>query len=157
MTEAFTTRRQARVQEWLGGRGLDALFLNYGPMFQYATGLERPIMYEVGRQDGDWITGLVLPREGAPTLVLRPSWLREHAEGLPFEVRVLGEHDDPDDFLARQVRALGLDGATIGVPKMLWAQTLTSLQAALPNARWIALSDRDVDTVRSIKDPDELE
>ncbi|MEI2616871.1 MAG: Xaa-Pro peptidase family protein [Thermomicrobiales bacterium] len=76
---------------------------------------------------------------------------------MPFEVIILPDGADPDTFLAESVRALGLDGQVIGVPKMLWGQTLLSLQAALPAARFVALSDEFIDRVREIKDPDEIE
>lgn len=150
-------RRIARLRAAMREAGIDAAYLTYGPAFQYVTGLETPTTWEVGRQTGDWITGLVLRMDGDPTLILRPSWIREYAEGLPFEVVILPDGADPDTFLAESVRALGLDGQVIGVPKMLWGQTLLSLQAALPAARFVALSDEFIDRVREIKDPDEIE
>jgi Xaa-Pro dipeptidase len=149
-------RRIERVRSAMRENGIDALYLTYGPDFQYVTGLEEPVTWRVGRQFGDWITGLVLPLEGEPVLILRPSWLREYESGLPFEVRVMPDGADPDAFLAEQVKSLSLDGGTIGVPKMVWAQTLLALQSALPSARFLPLSDAWVDRVRAIKDADEI-
>jgi Xaa-Pro dipeptidase len=149
--------RVERVRATMREAGIDALFLNYGSNFQYVTGLEEPMTYIVGRQHGDWITGLVLPLEGEATLILRPSWLREYESGMPFEVMAMPDGAEPDAFLAESVAKLGLDGKTIGVPKMLWSETLLSLQRALPTARFVPLGDRTVDKVREVKDADEIE
>ena len=148
--------RIERARSAMRDAAIDALFLNYGSDFQYVTGLEEPMTYAVGRQHGDWITGLVLPLDGEPTLILRPSWLREYESGMPFEVMAMPIDADPDAFLAESVARLGLDGKTIGVPKMLWCETLLSLQQALPNARFVALGDRVVDKIREIKDAGEI-
>ncbi|MDQ3549836.1 MAG: Xaa-Pro peptidase family protein [Chloroflexota bacterium] len=148
--------RIERVRAAMRTAGIDALYLNYGSDFQYVTGLEEPMTYIVGRQHGDWITGLMLPLEGTPILILRPSWLREYESGLPFEVLAMPDGADPDAFLAESVTEMGLDGKTIGVPKMLWSETLLSLQRALPNARFLPLGDRLVDKIREVKDADEI-
>jgi len=148
--------RIERVRAAMQTAGIDALYLNYGSDFQYVTGLEEPMTYIVGRQYGDWITGLLLPLEGTPTLILRPSWLREYESGMPFEVLAMPDGADPDTFLAESVSRMGLDGKTIGVPKMLWSETLLSLQQALPTARFLPLGDRVVDKIREVKDADEI-
>ena len=90
-------RRIARLRVAMREAGIDAAYLTYGPAFQYVTGLETPTTWEVGRQTGDWITGLVLRMDGDPTLILRPSWIREYAEGLPFEVCLLYTSPSPRD------------------------------------------------------------
>ncbi len=156
MSPEFTQRRIERTRATMRQHGIDALFLNYGPMFQYVTGLEKPVTYDVGRQEGDWITGLVLPLEGEPTLILRPSWLREYVEGAPFEVMAMPDGGEPDAFMAESAQRLGLDGKTIGIPKTVWGQSVLSLQAALPNARLVPMSDLFVDRIRTIKQPDEI-
>jgi Xaa-Pro dipeptidase len=151
-------RRIERVRDEMQAEGIDALFINYGPEFQYITGIEKPVTYDVGRQPGDWITGLVMTHSGNPTLILRRSWMREFSdpEGLPFDLRAQPDDGDPDAYLAEQVRALGLDGLTIAVPKFLWSQTLLALQAALPSARFVPATDAFVDRVRAVKDAEEI-
>jgi Xaa-Pro aminopeptidase len=156
MNPDFTERRIERTREAMRQHGLDACFFNYGPMFQYVTGLEKPVTYDVGRGHGDWNTGLVLPLDGTPTLILRPSWLREYESGVPFEVMAMPDDAEPDAFMAESAGRLGLDGKTIGIPKTVWGQSVLSLHAALPNARFEAMSDRMVDRIRSIKDADEI-
>lgn len=156
MDTGYLAQRTERLREALREAGIDAAYLTYGPALQYVTGLETPVTWEVGRQHGDWITGLVLRMEGDPTLILRPSWLREYAEGLPFDVCVMPDDADPDAFLAASVRELGLDDTVVGVPKMAWGQTVLSLQAALPAARLVPLDDAFLDRVRVVKDPDEI-
>jgi len=156
MTLEFTERRIGRVRDTMRKHGMDALFLNYGPIFQYVTGLEKPMTYDVGRGHGDWITGLVLPLEDEPTLILRPSWLREYADDMPFDVMPMPDGAEPDAFMAEAVQRLGLDGKTIGIPKMVWGQSVLSLQAALPNATFLPMSDQFVDKIREVKDPDEI-
>jgi Xaa-Pro aminopeptidase len=137
--------------------GMDAIFLNYGPDFYYLTGIEKPVSYDVGRQVGDWITGLVVTLEGGPVLIHKPSWMNEFSEGLPFEVRALKDDEDNDAFLARQLKDLKLDGKVIGVNKTQWAQTVLSIQSALPEARLVPLTDAFIDRIRAIKEPGEIE
>jgi Xaa-Pro aminopeptidase len=149
-------RRLARVRNAMREMGLDALFLNYGSDFAYVSGLETPLSYDVGRQPGDWISGLVVPLESDPVLVFRRSWMGEFSGAMPIEIRVAPDDEDPDAFLASTVQSLGLDGKRIGVPKTIWGQTLLSLQSALPEARFVALSDVVVDRIRSIKDAGEI-
>jgi Xaa-Pro dipeptidase len=160
MTDRTPTldRRIQRVREAMQASGVDAMFVNYGPEFQYVTGIEKPFSYDVGRQPGDWITGLLLTHDGPATLILKQSWMREFENGLPFEVRAHKADDasTPDEFLAAQALDLGLDGKTIAVPKILWSQTLLSLQSALPNARFVPATDGFIDRVRAVKDPDEI-
>lgn len=150
------SNRILRVKAAMREAGIDALFLNYGSNFQYVTGLEEPVTYVVGRAHGDWITGLVLPLDGDPTLILRPSWLREYESGMPFDVLAMPDGANPDEFLADSVASMGLDGKVIGVTKMLWGETLLSLQRALPNSRFVPLGDRVVDRIREVKDADEI-
>ena len=150
------TRRMERYRVAMQEAGIDALFLNYGPDFYYLTGIEEPVSYDVGRQVGDWITGLVVRGADDPVLIHKPSWMNEFADGLPFERRAHSGDEDDDAFLARQMDDLGLDGKTIAVNKVLWSQALLSLQRALPNARFVPLSDPFVDRIREIKDDTEI-
>jgi len=156
MESALLQQRVERMRAGMRDSGMDAAFLPYGSVFQYVTGLETPITWEVGRQYGDWITGLVLRLDAEPVLILRPSWVGEYVEGLPFDVLVMPDDADPDEFLAESVRSLGLEGLSIGVPKMLWSQALLSLQRALPAAQFLAMSDGWFDRVCAIKDAGEI-
>jgi Xaa-Pro aminopeptidase len=148
--------RIARYQAAMDAAGIGALFLNYGPDIYYLTGIEKPVSYDVGRQVGDWITGLVLTAAGDRTLIHKPIWMKEFGDDLPFEVRSLEGDEDDDAFLARQLNDLGLDGKTLGVTKTLWAQSLLSVQRALPNASVVPLTDGFIDKVREIKDAHEI-
>jgi len=149
-------KRIDRFRAALRTESIDAIFVNYGPDFYYLTGIEKPVSYDVGRQAGDWVTGLVVGVDRDPVLIHNPSWMNEFSEGLPFEVRTLRDNEDADSFLARQLVDLGLDGKTIGVNKILWSQTLLSLQSALSNASFKPLTDAFIDRVRAIKDEHEI-
>lgn len=156
MESALLQQRVERLRAGMRASGMDAAFLPYGSVLQYATGLETPITWEIGRQFGDWITGLVFRLDADPVLILRPSWVGEYVDGLPFDVLVMPDGADPDQFLADSVHSLGLDSQTIGIPKMLWSQTLLSLQRALPTAKYLPMSDGWFDQVCAIKDAEEI-
>ena len=122
----YATRIE-RCRSAMQQAGIDAMFLTYGPDFYYLTGIEKPVSYDVGRAEGDWITGLMVPQNGNPTFILKQSWLKEFEDDLSFEVRTLKDDEGPHAFLARNLRDLGLDNKTIVVNQVLWGQTLLSL------------------------------
>jgi Xaa-Pro aminopeptidase len=88
--------------------------------------------------------------------VLHP-WFNVDVETWAPDVRVMpvGEAN-PDAFLADVLREFDPAGKTIAVSKMLWGQTLLSLQAAAPTARFAPATNTQMDQMRAVKDDHEL-
>lgn len=148
-------RRIEKVRQAMREWGAQLLFLNYGPDMTYLTGITTPIYYPIMKSSGDWTTGLLLGLEQAPVLLLQRSLPGDEPvwEG---ETRVLPEGVDPDVFLAKVVAEFQPTGKTCAVSKMLWGQTLLSLQAAMPGTRFIPCTNPMMDAIRMVKDDDEI-
>jgi len=144
-------RVRAAMREW----NADVMFLNYGPDLTYLSGVIAPMYYHILKGLGDWITGLVFSLDRDPVLLLQKSfapnieqqtWIRD--------IRILPDNENPDEFLAKVLAEF--NPKTVAVSKMLWGQTLLSLQAAAPNARFIPATNTMMDKIRVVKDEDEL-
>jgi len=150
-------QRLARVQSAMRAWGADLLFLNYGPDFTYISGIIAPIYYNILKAEGDWISVMLVPREGEPVLLLHPYFTVNIKEQTWIgDIRVLPAGEDADAWLARMLAAFHPAGKTIAVAKMLWGQSLLSLQFATPGARYIPATNAMLDRVRAIKDAGEL-
>jgi Xaa-Pro aminopeptidase len=149
-------RRLGRVRAAMAEWGADLLVLNFGPDFLYLTGLDRPMYYTILKGHGDWVTCAIVGREHDAVVVLHP-WFNVGVRTWVPDVRVMADGEpDPDRFLAGILQEFGPEGKTIAVGKMLWGQTLLSLQAAAPTARFIPATNSMMDRMRSIKDEHEL-
>lgn len=134
------------------------MFLNYGPDFTYITGITTPIYYPILKGLGDWITGLFFGLDKEPVLFLQKSFaINLDGQTWIRDIRVLPENEDPDAFLAKNLAEFDTAGKTIAVNKMLWAQSLLSLQAAVPRARFIPATNAMMDRVRAVKDENEIQ
>jgi Xaa-Pro aminopeptidase len=134
------------------------MFLNYGPDLTYVSGLVEPMYYRILKGRGDWITGLMFGLEGDPVLVLQRHFaINVESQTWIDDIRVLPDRADPELFLAKVVAEFNPHGKTIAVSKMLWGQTLLSLQAAAPGARFLAATNEMMDRVRAVKGQDELQ
>ncbi len=150
--------RLNRVREAMRVWGADLMFLNFGPDFTYVSGMVGPMYYNILKGQGDWITGLLFGLEHDPVLVLQKSFaVNVESQTWVRDIRVLPDGQDPDAFLAQILAEFKPQGKTIAVSKMLWGQTLLSLQAAAPGARFIPATNAMMDQVRAIKDPDEIQ
>lgn len=150
-------QRLARVQAAMRAWGADLLFLNYGADFTYISGILAPIYYDILKAEGDWISGMLVPREGEPLLLLHPYFaINIQAQTWIGDIRVLPDGEDPDHWLAGVLAEFKPAGKTIASGKMLWGQSLLSLQAATPGARYITATNAMMDRVRAVKDADEL-
>ena len=146
-------RMQSAMREW----GADLLFLNYGADFTYISGIIAPIYYNILKSEGDWISGLLVPREGEPVLLLHPNFaVNINAQTWITDIRTLPAGEEPDRWLTRMLAEFKPAGKTIAIGKMLWGQSLLALQAATPGARYIAAGNAMMDRVRMVKDADEL-
>lgn len=149
--------RLARLQATMQQDGIDAIYLNYGADFTWITGLTAPIYYEIMKTKGDWVTGVIVPVDREPVLVLHQFFAIELPADLWIEdVRILKAGSDPEAFFAEVIKDLNLDGKTIAVDKMLWAQSLLALQSSAPSARYLPATDDYTDAIRVVKDDHEI-
>jgi Xaa-Pro dipeptidase len=150
-------QRLARVQSAMREWGADLLFLNYGPDFTYISGIIVPIYYNILKAAGDWISVMLVSSVGEPVLLLHPYFtVNIKQQTWIGDIRVLPDGEDPDRWLARMLAQYQPAGKTIATGKMLWGQSLLSLQAATPGARYIPATNAMLDRVRAVKDADEL-
>ena len=157
MDDSMYRQRLDRVRAGMRQWGAELMFVNYGANMTYVAGLLTPIYYDILKGKGDWITGLLISLDRDPVLVLQQSFaINVEQETWIEDIRVLPAGQDPDAFLAKVLADFAADGKTIAVSKMLWGQTLLSLQAGAPGARFIPAGDDMMDAVRAVKDPDEL-
>ena len=157
MDDSMYRQRLDRVRAGMRQWGAELMFVNYGANMTYVAGLLTPIYYDILKGKGDWITGLLISLDRDPVLVLQQSFaINVEQETWIEDIRVLPAGQDPDAFLAQVLADFAADGKTIAVSKMLWGQTLLSLQAGAPGARFIPAGDDMMDAVRAVKDPDEL-
>jgi Xaa-Pro aminopeptidase len=155
---SFYQCRLGRLREAMRQWGADLIFFNPGPDLTYISGLLTPMYYPILKMAGDWITGLILGLDKDPVLILQENFAVDHVESRTWiqDIRVLPEGKEPDAYLSEIVAEFEPNGKTIAVSKMLWGQTLLSLQSAAPGARFIPATNEMMDRVRSIKDEQEL-
>jgi Xaa-Pro aminopeptidase len=139
------TPRWTRAQQLATSRGIDALLITPGPNLRYLTGyhalpLER-------------LTCLVLPADGAPTLVV-PALERAAAlaAGVELDIVTWQETEDPFALVADLVG----EAAMIGVDDRMWAERVFALQAALPSAQ-LGLAGPILQELRLRKEPAEVD
>ena len=105
--------RLARVQAAMTAAGLDLIFLNLSANLQYLTGIAREEPnYGNTMYPGEWLTGVWIPRQGAPILTLPRMLADFHLGHIPgYDVRVLPDAGDPAQLAADVLRALRIQGA----------------------------------------------
>ena len=142
------------MREWKA----DLMFINYGADLTYVSGLVSPRYYNILKHAGDWITGLVFSLDRDPVLLLQKSFaLNIETQTWIRDIRILPDNENPDTFLSKVLAEFQPAGKTIAVSKMLWGQTVLSLQAAATSARFITATNTMMDKVRAVKDEDELQ
>ncbi|MGH9086185.1 MAG: M24 family metallopeptidase [Acidimicrobiales bacterium] len=122
--------RADRVRARMGELGVDAVLLSVGPDLPYLTGYEAMPL--------ERLTMLVLPRDGAATLVV-PRLEAPRVQERPddFTLRPWGETEDPVAIVADLVRS----SACLAIGDRTWARFVVDLQAKLPQAGWTKASD----------------
>lgn len=149
--------RLERFRSAMRDAGIDLMFLNYSPDFTYITGMVEPIYYYISKSPGDWIVGLLFGVEQDPVLIMTRGFaVRIEEKTWIDDVRILPDGTDPDQFLAGVLQQFNPVGKTIGLGKTVWSQTALSLQAAVPNARFLPVTSAFSDRIRVVKDPDEI-
>lgn len=137
--------RLARVRSAMGEQGVDALLLSVGHDLPYLTGyLAMPL---------ERLTMLVLPRDGAATLLIpRLEAPRVAEQPGVFELMAWDETDDPVALAAKLLP----DASTIAVGDQMWARFLVELLPLLPGAEYRRAVDV-VGPLRMVKDSAETD
>lgn len=127
--------------------GLDALVVAPGPDLRYLTGYDAIPM--------ERLTALVLPREGAPTLVVPVLEVAE-AERSPAALAGMPivTHGETDDAHALAVETIK-DARRVGVDDHMWAVRMLALGAALPGAE-LRAAGKVISDLRMRKGNDEI-
>ncbi|WP_101385580.1 aminopeptidase P family protein [Kitasatospora sp. GP30] len=128
--------------------GLAGLVITPGPDLVHLTGYQPTAITER-------LTALVLPADGAPTLLVpkleRPD--AEHAIGAPA-LQLADWTDGMDPYLV--LRPLLDSAGRYGISDSAWAMHLLGLQEALPGGSFSSLT-RSLPMLRAVKGEDELE
>jgi Xaa-Pro aminopeptidase len=142
--------RLERAQEAMRTRGVDALLVGPSADLRYLVGynalpLER-------------LTMLVLPAEGSPSLLvpeLEEARAVECGADRVAPLTTWAETEDPIGLVRAALADAGADTGTLALQDRLWTTFTLSLQAAMPDASWIA--GREVmRRLRLRKSPDEV-
>jgi Xaa-Pro aminopeptidase len=150
-TTTARAERLARARKELEARGLDALLLGPSADLRHLTGYQAPSL--------ERMTLLVLPAAGDARLVvpaLEAPLARDHLDGLDLEVTAWQETDDPVVPVRAALDAAGVAAGRLGVGDQLWSAFLLRLQAALPDAGFVAASTV-TRHLRMRKDAEEVE
>jgi Xaa-Pro aminopeptidase len=145
LPSAIYEERLARVQATMQARDIDAVLLSVGHDLPYLVGYHAMPL--------ERLTMLVVPREGAATLViprLEAPRVVEHPS--VFSLLPWNETDDPVALVAQLVRG----ARNVAVGDQLWARFLVELLPLLPGVTY----SRAVDVVgplRMAKTPFEIE
>lgn len=136
--------RMDRARTRMSELGIDVLLVSVGADLPYLTGYEALPL--------ERLTMLVLPRDGAATLVvprLEAPRVRERPDA--FLVRPWEETEDPVAIVA------GLAGGAtrVALGDQTWARFTLALQAAVPGAGFVAASEV-LASFRAVKDAEEI-
>ena len=130
--EAERKARIARAHTPMAGHGIGAVLIEPGSSLLYFTA--------VNWWRSERLTCAVLPVEGEPCLVTpffeEPS-VRESL-GVPAEVRVWQEHEDPVDVVAGFLREKKLLERPIGIEETVRYFVVDGLRKVLPHARLVS-------------------
>ena len=144
--EDFAARlhRAARSAE---SAGMSGLLLTPGPDLLYLTGYAPVAITER-------ITMLVVPADGAPTMIV-PRLERPDAEETPG-ASVFRLADWPDGSDPYEATARLLEPGRYALSDSAWAMHLLGLQSRLPDTSYVSMTTA-LPMLRAIKDDDELE
>jgi len=148
--DAVYAERLRRAAAQAAERDLDALLITPSSDFGYLLGYRPPAL--------ERLTCLVVPAEGAPTLLLPrlEEPLARHALGDladQIEIAAWDETDDPYALLRRRVSPNALRA---GVQDQMWARFVLRLAAALDPVELVEAGP-SMAALRRIKSPEEVE
>jgi Xaa-Pro dipeptidase len=139
--------RLARAQALMAEIGAEALIVGAGPSLRYFTG--------VGWNPTERLVAMILPREGAPTMVCPRFELGSLEASLGVEAPVVlwEEHESPYALAARVLA--GLEAKTLAIDPALPFFAFDGLRLAAPDVRTMNGAPV-IDGCRMIKSPAEL-
>ncbi|MEG3180116.1 M24 family metallopeptidase [Sphingomonas sp. LT1P40] len=141
--------RLAKSQAMMKAAGIGAVLIEPGSSLVYFTG--------VRWWRSERLTAAILPVEGEPVIVTpffeEPS-VRESL-GIPAEIRVWQEHEDPLKLIAQFLREKKLANRPIGIEETVRHFAVDGLARALPGAR-IVSANPVIRGCRMIKTPAEI-
>lgn len=141
--------RIAKAQSLMKAAGIGAILVEPGSSLVYFTGLRW------GRSER--LTAMVLPVEGEPCIVT-PFFEEPRTKeglGIPAEIRVWQEHEDPLKLVAGFLRERKLASRPIGIEETVRFFAMDGLRKALPGAS-IVSANPVVRGCRMIKSPAEI-
>lgn len=149
-------RRVGRLQEAMTRQGVDLAFFPRSTNLQYLTGIERgEPNYGNVVHPGEWVTGVWIPREGAPILTF-PRMVAEKLELDGFDVRALPDVRPAIELVREVLRDLDLPTAPhVVLDERAWADTTLALLEEVPDVR-LASAAPLIMPLRRIKDEDEI-
>jgi Xaa-Pro aminopeptidase len=151
--KAARVSRIARCRRRMEEIGVDALLLSHGADLRWLTGYQAMPL--------ERLTMLVMPRSGEPVLVV--PGLEAPRVGRAEDVFTLlpwSDTEDPVDMVrsllgSEMVRSGGDGSFRVAISDRAWADTVLSLQRAVPDAEWVTASTV-TSVLRSVKDEPEL-
>jgi Xaa-Pro dipeptidase len=142
-------QRLARARALMRRQGIGAILIEPGASLDYFTGVQW------GRSER--LTAAVIPAEGDPIIVTpffeKPSV--EESLGVPAEVRVWQEHEDPFALVAGFLRERGLGRRPVGFEETVRHFAFEGLKARMPGVT-IVSANPVVRALRMIKTPAEI-
>ena len=137
--------RLARARMLMAGSGVDVMLLSTGADLPYFCGYEAMPL--------ERLTMLVVPRDGAATLVVpRLEAPRVAEQPDVFDLRPWEETEDPVAIVA----GLAPNAAIAAVGDQMWSRFLVELMGAMPSTSWRRASEVTA-PIRSVKDAAEIE
>jgi Xaa-Pro dipeptidase len=141
--------RLAGARALMKRHGIGAILIEPGASLDYYTGVQW--------WRSERLTAVVIPAQGDPIIVTpffeKPSV--EESLGIPAEVRVWQEHEEPLKLVADFLSERGLAGQPVGFEETNRFFILDRLKEQLPNAR-IVSANPVVRAMRMIKSPAEI-
>src|SRR5918994_3102124 len=145
--EDFAKRMQ-RAAEQAGAAGLSGVLVTPGPDLLYLAGYAPVAITER-------LTVLIIQKDREPAMIL-PNLERPDAEAAPSAGTIaLTDWTDGSDPYGAAAPLLDPQGS-YAISDSAWALQLLGLQQALPNSRFVAMTNA-LPMLRAIKDADELE
>src|SRR5579859_366970 len=147
ITAAERAQRLARAQTLMAEVGAEALIVGAGPSLRYFAG--------VGWNPTERLAAMILPREGAPSMICPRFELGSLEASLGIEAQIVlwEEHESPYALVARVLAELG--AATLAIDPALPFFAFDGLRLAAPDVRTLNGAPV-VDGCRMIKSPAEL-
>ncbi|HXA38416.1 MAG TPA: Xaa-Pro peptidase family protein [Phenylobacterium sp.] len=147
ITAAERAKRLARAQTLMAEVGAEALIVGAGPSLRYFAG--------VGWNPTERLVAMILPREGAPSMICPRFELGSLEASLGIEAQIVlwEEHESPYALVARVLAELG--AATLAIDPALPFFAFDGLRLAAPDVRTLNGAPV-VDGCRMIKSPAEL-